>query len=169
MLPSDTHFNIVREAVRLAEKQLDAQLTIIGALAQRAGALSGVLGAGATAMLGAEILMLNALKINLGLGAFLAALIAPMVMFTGCALCGMAAGTSTFQIAGNYPASWQGNITEDDLKDALIGELNNYQGYILENDAIINLHAEYLRRGLRFGFTSPIVLATIGIVFFYYH
>lgn len=168
MLPADTDIDVVKEAIRLAEKQLDAQLAIISAMAQRAGALAGVLGAGATAMLGAEVLVLNSLKVDLSLGAFMGALIAPMFMFAGCAYCGMAAGTSTFQTSGNYPEAWRGNITKDDYKDALIGELINYQAYIVDNDHILKDHAGYLRRGLRFGFISPIALALIGAVFFYY-
>jgi hypothetical protein len=92
-----------------------------------------------------------------------------MIMFAGCALCGKAAGTSTFQPAGNEPKAWIGNVVETDLNDALIGELDNYQTYITDNGAIITKHAKYLRNGLRLGFASPIVLALTGMAFFYLH
>lgn len=168
MLTAGAHEDLIKEAVRLAEKQLDAQLTIIGALAQRAGALAAMLGAGATAMLGAEILALNALRVEQTLGTYLAALLAPSLMFAGCAYCGMAAGTSKFQTSGDFPSSWEGNNTRDDMKDFLVGELRNYQKYIDDNDVIIRSHADYLRRGLRWGFLSPILLTLIGAAFFYY-
>lgn len=167
MFPNDTHIVVLREVVRLAEKCLDAQLMIISALAQRAGALAGVLGAGATAMLGAELLVLNALDVKLNLSAFGTALLAPMVLFAGCAYCGRAAGTSTFQTSGNFPSAWSGNVTEPDLNEALVGELENYEKYINDNHRIIADHARYLRFGLLLGFASPIVLAVVGAFFFF--
>ena len=168
MFANETSIVVLREVVRLAEKHLDAQLAIISALAQRAGALAGVLGAGATAMLGAELLVVNALGVGLNLSVFGAALLAPMIMFAGCAYCGSAAGTSTFQTSGNFPKAWAGNVTEGDLNEALVGELSNYQMYIEGNDRIITNHARYLRFGLLFGFASPVVLSLVGAVFFYY-
>lgn len=167
MFPSETSIVVLREVIRLAEKHLDAQLAIISALAQRAGALAGVLGAGATAMLGAELLVVNALGVGLNLSVFGAALLAPMIMFVGCAYCGRAAGTSTFQTAGNFPKAWVGNVTEADLNEALVGELSNYQKYLEDNDRIITDHARYFRFGLLLGFASPIVLTLVGAAFFY--
>jgi hypothetical protein len=157
---------ILREAVRLAEKCLDAQLTIISALAQRAGSLAAMFGAGATAMLAAELVAIGVLKLPLDLRAYGVALLAPAIMFAGCTLCGMAASTSTFQTSGNYPSFWCKNVTEAHLCAALIGELDNYDGYIKHNDKIIVAHARYLRSGLRLGFWSPVTLAVVGAVFF---
>jgi hypothetical protein len=167
MFPPETHPQVTREAVRLAEKLLDSQLALIGALAQRAGALAGVFGAGATAMLGAEVLVMNALHEPLTLRVYAIALIAPAIMFVACTFCGMAAGTSSFQPAGNLPAAWKGNVTEDDLNEALKGELDNYQKYLDDNDKTISTHAKYFRCGLSIGFCSPITLALIGAVYFY--
>lgn len=169
MFPNDANIVVLREVIRLSEKYLDAQLTIMGALAQRAGALAGVLGAGATAMLGAELLVLNALNVKLNLAAYGAALVSPMVMFAGCAYCGRAAGTSTFQTSGNFPSAWSGNVSEADLNEAFVGELENYEKYIKDNHQIIADHARYLKLGLILGFASPIVLALIGAAFFYCH
>ena len=101
LFDAKTDESVLREAVRLAEKCLDAQLAIISALAQRAGALAAMFGAGATAMLAAELVAIGALKLPLDLLAYAVALMAPAIMFTGCTLCGMAASTSTFQTSGN--------------------------------------------------------------------
>jgi hypothetical protein len=164
LFDAKTELGVLREAVRFAEKCLDAQLTIISALAQRAGSLAAMFGAGATAMLGAELAALAALKMPLNLQAYGVALVAPAIMFAGCTLCGMAASTSTFQTAGNDPSGW---CTEADLCGALIGELGNYNGYVRHNDGIISRHARHLRFGLRLGFLSPVTLAVIGACFFY--
>ncbi|MSP75690.1 MAG: hypothetical protein EXR12_06100 [Rhodospirillaceae bacterium] len=118
-------------------------------------------------MLGAELLVLNALDVKLNLAAFGVALMAPMVMFAGCAYCGRAAGTSSFQTSGNFPSAWSGNVAESDLNEAFVGELENYEKYIKDNHQIIADHARYLRFGLLLGFASPIVLALIGAIFFY--
>lgn len=169
LFDAKTDESVLREAVRLAEKCLDAQLAIISALAQRAGALAAMFGAGATAMLAAELVAIGALKLPLDLLAYAVALMAPAIMFTGCTLCGMAASTSTFQTSGNYPSGWCKNVTKEDLYGALIGELENYDEYIGHNNKIISTHARYLRYGLKFGFLSPIVLAAIGALFFELH
>lgn len=166
MLPDNTSPEVVKEAIRSAEKFLDAQLAIISALAQRSGALAAMMGAGATAMLGAELLVLNALAVKLTLGAYVVTLIAPMIMFGGCCFCGLAAGTSTFQTAGTLPHLWAGNLTAQELNVAQIGELDNYQKYLVDNDVIISRHAKYLRIGLVLGFMSPIALVLVGGAFF---
>lgn len=168
MFPPETELQVTREAIRLAEKLLDAQLAIIGALAQRAGALAGVFGAGATALLAAEVLVLSALHEALSLRIYVGTLVAPAIMFAACTLCGMAAGTSTFQPAGNFPEAWRGNITLEDLNEALKGELENYQKYLKDNDDTLKAHAQYLRCGLLVGFCSPVTLALIGAIYFYF-
>lgn len=162
----ETDAGVLKEAVRLSEKLLDAQLTIISAMAQRAGALAAMMGAGATAMLGAELLALGVLREPFTWRAYAVAMIAPSILFAGCTFCGMAAGTSKFQTAGNLPSAWKGNVAPDDLCDALCGELENYEGYARLNATILARHAGYLRRGLRLGFAAPVVLAMIGAVYF---
>jgi len=165
VLPDETEVEVVREVVRLSEKHLDAQLAIIGALAQRAGALAGMFGAGSLAMLAVELSLLNLLKGELTIWAYCIALIAPAVMFSGCAYCGLAAGTSLFNLPGTMPRGWVGNSTAADVKDALLGEVTNYQGYIDENNKIIKRHARSFRRGLVLGLSSPIVLVAVGAAY----
>jgi hypothetical protein len=70
-------------------------------------------------------------------------------MFVACTFCGMAAGTSSFQPAGNLPAAWQGNVTEADLNEALKGELDNYQKYLADNDKTIGLTYQVVRSTFR--------------------
>lgn len=165
MFDTKTELPVVKEIVRLAEKKLDAQLQIISALAQRAGALASILGAGATAMLGGELAFLNYLHTSISVSSFIGALIAPGLAYVGCVLCGRAAGTSKFQTSGNHPRSWKENVKEADLAEALCGEAENYQQYIDDNDKIIRAHAAYLRWGLRFGAASPIALVLAGLLF----
>ncbi|MFI5001221.1 MAG: hypothetical protein ACHQK9_15195 [Reyranellales bacterium] len=169
MFPAETNLLVLREAIRFAEKSLDAQLAIITALAQRAAGLATMLGAAAAATLTVEVTILNAFHDAPTLRLFILAAIAPLLMLAGCAYCGKAAATSTFQTAGNYPASWKGNVTEADLNDALAGELDNYQEYLVHNDGIIASHAGYLQTGLRLGFGSLAVLMLVGAAFFYVH
>ncbi len=164
----DTNDAVVREALRSSEKWLDAQLAVVSSLSQRAGAMAAMLGASATAMLGAELVVLAALSMPLNLWTYGGALVAPGIMFVGCAFCGSAARSSKFYLPGNFPSAWFGNHTEEDLHLALIGELDNYDKYIRDNGDIISRHALWLRIGLRCGFASPLVLAAIGAACIYF-
>jgi len=165
MLHNDTEMEVVKEVIRLAEKKLDAQLAIISALAQRSGALASILGAGATAMFAAEVAMINLLRINISLTVVLIALVAPSIAYVGCIYCGLAAGTSKFQTAGNHPVAWKDNRKNEELREALIGEIENYQAYLTYNDKVISKLARYLSRGLRYGVASPIALASMSLLF----
>lgn len=120
-------------------------------------------------MLGGELVALNAMRVPLDLWTYGGALLAPAVMFIGCALCGRAAGSSNFYLAGNFPGAWFGNHTKEDLKLALIGELDNYDIYIRGKGDIISRHAKRLHIGLRFGFVSSIVLVAIGAACIHFH
>lgn len=162
IFPDNTSLDVLREVARLAEKNLDAQLVVVGALAQRAGALAGMFGAGSLAMLAVELSFLTLLQGELSIVTYGIALLAPSTMFVGCTLCGRAAGTSKFDLAGGQPKRWAGNVTKEDLNDGLIGEITNYQKYLENNTLIISQHAKSLRWGLRLGLSSPIMLVIVG-------
>jgi len=168
MFPDTANLDVLKEVVRLSEKYLDAQLSIIAALSQRAAAIAGMFGAGALAMVAVLVAVLNAQRPDATLLVFGIAMIPPIAMFAGCVCCALAASAGTFQPAGSDPISWKGNQAKEDLNEALVGQLDNYQGYITGNAAIITRHARHFRYGLMIGLTAPALLAAIGAAHFFF-
>jgi hypothetical protein len=166
MFPDTADLDILKEVVRLSEKYLDAQLSIIAALSQRAAAITGMFGAGALAMVAVLVTVLNAQRPDATLLIYGLAMIPPAAMFVGCVYCALAASAGTFHPAGSDPLRWKGNTAKKHLNEALVGQLNNYQSYITGNAAIIARHARHFQRGLIIGLTAPVLLAVIGAAHF---
>jgi len=169
MFPDTADLDILKEVIRLSEKYLDAQLSIIAALSQRAATIAGMFGAGSLAMVAVIVTVLNAQRPNATLLVYGVAMTPPSAMFAGCVLCALAASAGTFQPAGSDPQKWKGNKAKKHLNEALVGQLNNYQNYITGNAAIIARHARNFRRGLVIGLTAPLLLAAIGALHFFLH
>jgi hypothetical protein len=95
--------NVVREIIRIAELQLQAQLTVTMAANQRAATLCGIFTTASVAALGGA-----AAAINTGGGKAIiaAAFVAAAMLFTASVLCVRALWPADFYIAGNQPKHW---------------------------------------------------------------
>lgn len=137
---------------------------MIAALSQRGASIAGMFGAGSLSMVAVLAIVLNVQRPHATLLVYAVAMMPPVAMFVGCVFWAHVAGPGTFRPAGSAQITWKGNKKAAGLPEALIGMLNSYQAYIVENDTVISRHAAQFCRGLIIGPTSVPLLMGVGVV-----
>jgi hypothetical protein len=147
---------LVKEIVRESELFLQGQLTLATSADQRASSLAAVFAASGTAiiagLISAPIWQQGASDPPL----IVAGIVAAALFLVGASFCVLTTMPVGFDLPGSRPESWEDDVQAGRLlPDVLPEQVENYQGKIADNSAVLKRNAVYFRIGAIAGLASP--------------
>jgi hypothetical protein len=140
--------------LRQGELFLEAQLKISIAADQWAMVTASVLTGFAAGLL---VSSLNSFAQPDRVAVALASLEISCLLFLGAWCCLTAARPVPFGHSGSEPKVWSNVLKNDDFPAAILGEAENYQDRITENEKMLRRNARWLRAGTYVAAAAPVV------------
>lgn len=154
---------LLQQIVQEGETYLQGQLTLATSADQRAAVLGGIFAASGTALTATLIAAVSTNNVAVSLlfgGAVSAAL-----FLVAAGLCLLTALPVGFDLPGNEPKSWYGDVENGtEIHNALAEEAENYQEKIVDNRNVLKSNAVRFRLGAITGIAAPFVGAIIWMI-----
>lgn len=156
----------VREAYRLAEERLTAQVQIAVSADSRATVLAGLFAAAATGVVGAIASAWETLHKAENMGLLHGSYATAGIFLVGAALCALSSFPIRFHVPGILPANWYPDIASNRSLILTIGDqLDEYDTGLFDNDRTLARNACIFRVGAFMGILAPLFGLLIAIYF----